>query len=155
MYIQDILNAGHSEYLSSLSNKNKNEKNADDSAFSPASWSKDTVSISDEARAAQQSAANGQNEGEDSEGEQDATAAFGEFMARAKGKVSSDPSEQLDALKNKLTQLQSKKSEVLSSEKLSEEAKASQAAGLDGQINQITAMIAQLESEMAKAAAGA
>ena len=71
-------------------------------------------------------------------------------MAKARGKVSSDPSEQLAALKSKLTQLQAKKTQVLSNENLPEEAKAGQVAAIDGQINQIMALIAELESQLAQ-----
>ena len=155
MYIQDILSTEQSEYVSSLTKKSDKDNDADSSISSPLSWGSDKVSISAEARAAQQSAASGdQNKGEsEEEGEEDATAAFGDFMAKAKGaKTASDPSEQIEALKSKLTQLQSKKAQILSSQGLGEEAKMSQASAIDGQINQIMALIADLEAQMSQAA---
>ena len=110
MYVQNILNSDQSEYISALNNKNNAEKDADSFELCPASWGADTVSISSEARAAQQSAATAnQNEEGDAEGEEGAAAAFGEFIAKAGGKISSDPSEQPAALKSKLTQLQTPK----------------------------------------------
>ncbi len=151
MYVQNILNSNQSEYISALNNKNNSEKDADSSEFSPASWGAATVIISSEARAAQQSAATAnQNEEGDAEGEEGAAAAFGEFMGKARGKVSSDPSEQLAALKSKLTQLQARKNQGLSNENLPEEAKTGQVAAIDGQINQIMALIAELESQLAQ-----
>lgn len=155
MYIQDILSTEQSEYVSSLTKKSDKDNDADSSISSPLSWGSDKVSISAEARAAQQSAASGdQNTGEsEEESEEDATAAFGDFMAKAKGaKTASDPSEQIEALKSKLTQLQSKKAQILSSQGLGEEAKMSQASAIDGQINQIMALIADLEAQMSQAA---
>lgn len=159
MYIQDILSTEQSEYVSSLTKKSDKDNDAESSISSPLSWGADTVSISAEARAAQQSAAAGdQNkgqsqEGSEEEGEEDATAAFGEFMAKAKGaKAASDPSEQIEALKSKLVQLQNKKAQILSSQGLGEEAKQSQASAIDGQINQIMSLIAELETQMSQAA---
>lgn len=150
MQIQDILSSEQSDYISSLTRKS--EKDSESSNSTPLSWSADTVSISPEALAAQQASPTvNQNEQSAEEGEEDATAAFGEFMAKARGeKTSSDPSEQLEALKSKLTQLQSKKAEVLSSPELPEETKLSQASAIDGQINQIVSQIAELESQMAQ-----
>ena len=157
MQIQDILSSEQSEYISSLTRKSEKEKDSESSSSTPLSWGADTVSISPEARAAQQSSSTAnQNEQGAEEGEEDATAAFSEFMSKAKGeKTSSDPSEQLEALKSKLTQLQSKKAQVLSSPELPEEAKLSQASAIDGQINQIMAQIAELESQMAQQGAAA
>ena len=100
MYIQDILSTEQGEYVSSLTRKSDKDNDAESSISSPLSWGADTVSISAEARAAQQAASTAdQNTGEsEEEGEEDATAAFSEFMAKAKGaKVASDPSEQIEA----------------------------------------------------------
>ena len=79
MYIQDILSTEQSEYVSSLTKKSDKDNDAESSVSSPLSWGADTVSISAEARAAQQSAAAGdQNTGEsEEEGEEEFTK-FGE-----------------------------------------------------------------------------
>ena len=153
MYIQDILSTEQSEYVSSLTRKSDKDNDAESSISSPLSWGADTVSISAEARAAQQAAATGDQNTDESEeeGEEDATAAFSDFLAKAKGaKVASDPSEQLEALKSKLTQLQSKKAQILASQELPDETKESQASAIDGQINQIIALIAELETQLAQ-----
>ena len=120
MYIQDILSTEQSEYVSSLSKKSDQDNDAESSVSSPFSWGADTVKISAEARAAQQSSATAE-EGEDAESEEDASAAFSNFMSKARGSTSSDSSDQLESLKSKLQQLQSKKSQILSNAGLSDD----------------------------------
>ncbi len=72
MYIEDILSTEQSEYISSLTRKNGTEKDEESGGSSlPVSWGSDTVSISKEARAAQQSSSTAdQNEESETEGEE-------------------------------------------------------------------------------------
>ena len=148
MYINDILSTEQSEYVSSLTKKSDKDNDAESSISSPFSWGADTVKISAEARAAQQSSATAE-EGEDAESEEDASAAFSNFMSKARGSTSSDSSDQLESLKSKLQQLQSKKSQILSNAGLSDDMKEAQAGAIDGQISQIMSEIAQMESQAA------
>ena len=148
MYINDILSTEQSEYVSSLTKKSDKDNDAESSVSSPFSWGADTVKISAEARAAQQSSATAE-EGEDAESEEDASAAFSNFMSKARGSTSSDSSDQLESLKSKLQQLQSKKSQILSNAGLSDDMKEAQAGAIDGQISQIMSEIAQMESQAA------
>ena len=148
MYINDILSTEQSEYVSSLTKKSDKDNDAESSVSSPFSWGADTVKISAEARAAQQSSATAE-EGEDAESEEDASAAFSNFMSKARGSTSSDSSDQLESLQSKLQQLQSKKSQILSNAGLSDDMKEAQAGAIDGQISQIMSEIAQMESQAA------
>ena len=149
MYINDILSSEQSEYVSSLTRKTDNGTDEESGGSSlPLSWGADTVKISAEARAAQQSSSTAE-EGEDAESEEDATAAFGSFMSKARGATSSDSSDQLESLKSKLQQLQSKKSQILSNAGLSDDMKEAQAGAIDGQISQIMSEIAQLQAQAA------
>ena len=152
MNIEDILSTEQSEYISSLTRKNNTEKDEESSGSSlPISWGADTVSISKEARAAQQSASTAdQNEGE-SEEEGDAASAFGAYMAKSRGAASSDSTDKLEALQSKLQQLQAKKSQILSAGGVSDEAKEAQASGIDAQINQVMSEIAELQAQAAAA----
>ena len=152
MYIEDILSTEQSEYISSLTRKNGTEKDEESGGSSlPVSWGSDTVSISKEARAAQQSSSTAdQNEESETEGEEeDAAAIFGNYMAKARGAASSDSTDQLEALQSKLQQLQAKKSQILSASGLSDEAKEAQAGAIDGQIAQIMSDIAELQAAAA------
>lgn len=154
MNIQDILSSEQSEYISSLTRKNNTEKDEESSGSSlPISWGSDTVSISKEARAAQQSASTSdQNEEAESEEEEgDAAGAFGAYMAKSRGAASSDSTDKLEALQSKLQQLQAKKSQVLSADGVSEGAKTAQASGIDAQINQIMSEIAEMQAQAAAA----
>ena len=148
MYVNDILSAEQSEYISSLTKKSDKDNAAEDSVSSPFSWGADTVKISAEARAAQQSSSTAK-EGEDAESEEDASAAFGKFMSKARGATSSDSSDQLESLRSKLQQLQSKRSQILSNAGLSDEMKEAQAGAIDAQISQIMSEIDQLQSQAA------
>ena len=151
MYIEDVLSTEQSEYISSLTQKNGAEKDDDSKGSSlPLSWGSDTVSISREARTAQQSSSTtDQNKESETEGEEDAAAVFGNYMAKARGAAASDSTDQLEALQSKLTQLQAKKSQILSAGGLSDEAKEAQAGAIDGQIAQIMSEIAELQAAAA------
>ena len=149
MYVNDILSSEQSEYISSLTRKNDKGTDEESGGSSlPLSWGADTVKISAEAKAAQQSSSTAE-EDKDAESEEDATAAFGSFMSKARGATSSDSSDQLESLKSKLQQLQSKKSQILSNAGLSDDMKEAQAGAIDGQISQIMSEIAQLQSQEA------
>ena len=153
MYIEDILSTEQSEYISSLTRKNGTEKDEESGGSSlPVSWGSDTVSISKEARAAQQSSSTAdQNEDAESEEEGDAASAFGAYMAKSRGATSSDSTDKLEALQSKLQQLQAKKSQILSAGGVSDEAKEAQASGIDAQINQVMSEIAELQAQAAAA----
>ena len=148
MYIQDIFSAEQSGHIAALTPKNKSNGDSGNSTGLPASWGGDTVSISPEARVAQQDDLAGKVEDEQCPEK----ALFAEYMAKARGEKTTPPEEQLEALQNKLTQLQAKLGQVASSESLSEQEKQSQMSALEGQIAEVISQIGNLQTEMAKKA---
>ncbi|WP_158269711.1 FlxA-like family protein [Desulfonatronum sp. SC1] len=101
----------------------------------------DTVSISSAAREAQQAA-----QSED-HGDNDAVEAFRKYMHKARGGVDSSSSDPLEALKERLKELESKLSAVAASQSMPEETKNSMIQAIQAEIGQITSQIAELQAQ--------
>lgn len=129
----------------------------DEISSAPMSWGADTVTISNEARAAQQSAAaqTADDEGAPAAEKSSPGEDFAAYMEKARGDVSSSGAsaeEQLEALQKKLEDLQNKMQQTASAP-LPEETKQSQIQSLNTQISTIMAQISELTASAAKSKA--
>ncbi|WP_031387063.1 FlxA-like family protein [Desulfonatronum thiodismutans] len=101
----------------------------------------DTVSISPAAREAQQAV---QSEDHD---DNNAVEAFRKYMHKARGGVDSSSNNPLEALRERLKDLENKLSSLATSQSIPEETKSSMIQAIQAEISQIASQIAELEAQ--------
>lgn len=147
MRIEDILNQSVS-----AKQLNNYKKQPEAAVFSLPERS-DSVSISPEAREAQQNGGYFTATRETSE----ARLAFKQYMDQATGRVPSapkSPEEKLKELAEKLKKLQSQLSDVAADESLPDQVKSNRMQTLNAQISQIHAQMAEVGKEIGEQAEG-
>lgn len=101
----------------------------------------DTVSISSAAREAQHASRS------EDDGENDAVEAFRKYMHKARGGVASSSNNPLEALRERLKDLENKLSSLATSQSIPEETKSSMIQAIQAEISQIASQIAELEAQ--------
>lgn len=114
----------------------------------------DSVSISQEAREAQQSGSGYFTRAQETS---EAKLAFKHYMDQATGRVPSapkSPEEKLKELAEKLKKLQTQLSDVVADESLSDQVKTNRMETLNAQINQVHAQMGEVAKEIGEQAEG-
>ena len=155
MYLEEVISSGQTNIINRATQSRY--KQEEESSSTPFSWGSDTITISDEARAAMQQASAGSDqdtENSASDEKSEAAQKFSDYMDKKTGKKSDSgsPEEQIEALKAKLKTLQSQLSQVASNTGSSDAAKESQMQNLNAQISTVQAQIDELTKMMTESA---